>query len=206
LVLHPTSGTVYNRIMGKTLGTLLLMCAFCAIPAHARTTKAKLTQASAHEINEALVKTPAADETCFAPDEPCDTKLIKFVQSAQKSLDVAIFDVNLDKLVHEIIVQSKKLPVRVVVDRKEAKGGDKGTLVPLLLKAGVTVKYGHQRGIMHDKFVIVDGKVIETGSFNYTNGAAFKNNENQVYLATPSIVTRYQNRFEKLWAEGQIVK
>jgi phosphatidylserine/phosphatidylglycerophosphate/cardiolipin synthase-like enzyme len=184
----------------------VLIALLIASPTQARKRKAKILDAAASTINEALVKTPVADETCFAPNEPCDIKLVKFIASAQKSLDVAIFDINLDKVVHEIMVQSKKIPVRVVVDRKEASGGDKNTLVPLLRKAGVQVKYGHQRGIMHNKFVIVDRKTVETGSFNYTNGAAFKNNENQVYLATPAIVERYKARFETIWAAGDTPK
>jgi phosphatidylserine/phosphatidylglycerophosphate/cardiolipin synthase-like enzyme len=179
--------------------------ALSLLPAYGRIPKLKHVDASDLPISE-TVKTPVADETCFAPDEPCDAKLTKFVQSAQKSLDIAIFDFNLDKLVHEILVQSKKVRVRLVVDRKQAKGGDRNTLAPVLIRAGAQVKYGHQRGIMHNKFIIVDGKMLETGSFNFTNGAAFKNNENQVYLATPSIIERYQMRFEKLWTEGDLAK
>src|SRR3954469_19205404 len=65
---------------------------------------------------------PQNMEVCFSPDEPCDLKLIKFVQSAEKSIDVAIFDITLDKLVHEILVASRKIPVRIVIDRRQSKG------------------------------------------------------------------------------------
>lgn len=150
--------------------------------------------------DEATVQLPQPNEVCFAPDEPCHVKLKKLIQSAKTSLDIAIFDINLDDLTHEVLVQSRKIPVRILVDRREAKSGH--SLVKLLEKAGAELRYGHQKGIMHNKFVIVDGKMVETGSFNYTNGAAFKNNENQVYLAAPSIVERYQKRFQKIWAEG----
>jgi phosphatidylserine/phosphatidylglycerophosphate/cardiolipin synthase-like enzyme len=179
------------------ISTLLIT----ANSALARSKKNKLVDMLAAPINEAMVKPPIDQEVYFAPDEACDIKLTKFIQSAQKSIDIAIFDINLDKLVHEILVQTKKkIAVRIVVDRRQAKAPH--SLVPLLIKAGANVRIGRQRGIMHNKFTIVDGKMIETGSFNYTNGAAFKNNENQVYLATPSIVERYRKRFEQLWAEG----
>jgi phosphatidylserine/phosphatidylglycerophosphate/cardiolipin synthase-like enzyme len=151
-------------------------------------------------IDNALVRAPQDQEVCFSPDEPCDVKLLKFVHSAQRSIDVAIYDINLDALVHELLTQSKRVPVRFVVDRKQAKGSH--SLVPLLIKAGAQVRYGHQRGIMHNKFVVVDGKMIETGSFNHTNHASRANNENQVYLANPAIVSRYQRRFEAIWAEA----
>ncbi|MGK5089867.1 phospholipase D-like domain-containing protein [Bdellovibrionota bacterium FG-2] len=187
-----------QRSFGWFLGVFVLV-ALCP-SAHARSKKHGIAEAAKSIVNEVLVAAPVADEVCFAPDDPCDIKLVKFIQSAKTSLDIAIFDLNLDKLVHEILVQTKKIQVRILVDRRQAKSDH--SLVPLLVKAGAKVKIGHQRGIMHNKFVIVDGKVLETGSFNYTNGAAFKNNENQVYLSTPAIVARYKARFEKIWSEG----
>lgn len=156
------------------------------------------------QIDEKSVTAPQDMEVCFSPDEPCDIKLIKLVQSAQKSIDVAIFDINLDQLVHELLVASKKMPVRILVDVRQAKGNH--SLVPLLIKAGAQVRVGRQRGVMHNKFLIVDGRMLETGSFNYTNHASRANNENQIYLANPTVVSRYQKRFEKIWEEGRIPK
>jgi len=37
------------------------------------------------------------------------------------------------------------------------------------------------------------------GSFNFTHGAAFKNQENQLYLASPVIIQKYQDHFQKMW-------
>ena len=148
-------------------------------------------------IDAALVRAPLDQETCFSPEEPCDQKLLKFIQSARKSIDVAIYDINLDQLVHELLVQSKKIQVRIIADRRQAKGPH--SLVSLLKKAGANIRFGHQRGIFHNKFTIVDAKMIETGSFNYTNHASQSNHENQVYLANQKIVESYQKHFETLW-------
>jgi phosphatidylserine/phosphatidylglycerophosphate/cardiolipin synthase-like enzyme len=71
-----------------------------------------------------------------------------------------------------------------------------------LIAAGVPVRYGHQAGIMHDKFTIRDGAELETGSFNYTNHASLANQENQIYLADPEVLERYRARFEKMWASA----
>ena len=149
------------------------------------------------------IKTPVDMEVCFSPDEPCDQKLIRFLDSAQKSIDVAIFDLTLDEWVHHLLVQSKKISVRVLVDRRQAKGVH--SLVKTLIKGGVNVRLGHQRGIMHNKFTIVDNKAVETGSFNYTNSATERNNENQIYLFQSQVVDRYKKRFEEIWAQGDKV-
>ncbi len=179
---------------------LVLLLGFASLPALARRHKNALLDNITKSINSAMVDAPLDQEVCFSPSEPCDLKLIKFMESAKTSLDIAIYDLNLDALVHQALVLGKKIPVRIVVDRRQAKGSH--SLVPLLLKAGAQVKYGHQRGIMHNKFTIVDGKMLETGSFNYTNHAARANNENQVYLTNPVIVERFKKRFDELWARA----
>ena len=158
-----------------------------------------------HSAQKALitldqVALPLDQEACFSPDEPCDLKLIKLIQSAQKSIDMAVYDINRDQLVHHLVIQSKKIPVRLVVDRRQSKGSH--SLVPLLIKAGVKLRYGKQRGIMHDKFTIVDGKILETGSFNYTNHASESNQENQVYLSSPTLLERFKLRFESIWSHA----
>ena len=105
---------------------------------------------------------------------------------------------------HQLLVQAKKIPVRIIVDKRQAMG--KHSLVSLLVKAGAKVRYGRQRGIMHDKFTVVDDKMIETGSFNYTHHATEANNENQVYLSAPSVVSKFHQRFEAMWKEGVAAK
>jgi phosphatidylserine/phosphatidylglycerophosphate/cardiolipin synthase-like enzyme len=144
----------------------------------------------------------APADVCFAPEEACAEKLTLFLGSAQKSLDIAIYDINLEPVVHEILVQSKKIKVRVLVDKVQSKG--KHSAVSTLIKAGVDVRLGHQRGIMHNKFAIVDQARLETGSFNYTHHASLANQENQIYLADAETVHRFHERFEMMWSKGRI--
>jgi phosphatidylserine/phosphatidylglycerophosphate/cardiolipin synthase-like enzyme len=151
----------------------------------------------------AATSPPQNLEVCFAPDEPCDIKLIKFVNSAEQSLDVAIFDINLSDLVQALLAKMKKgIAVRIVVDRRQSKGPY--SQVPTLVEGGADVRYGAQKGVFHDKFVIVDGAMLETGSFNFTNHAARANQENQVYLSDPKVLRRFSERFEKIWANARI--
>jgi len=141
-------------------------------------------------------------DTCFSPTEQCDVKLSLFLRKAKKSLDVAIYAINLPGTTEALISTSKHLKVRVVVDRVQSKG--KKSTVPELVAAGVQVRYGVQKGsgIMHNKFSIVDGAEVELGSFNYTEHAASVNHENQFYTDASIVVARYQAYFEELWSGG----
>jgi phosphatidylserine/phosphatidylglycerophosphate/cardiolipin synthase-like enzyme len=52
---------------------------------------------------------------------------------------------------------------------------------------------------MHDKIMIVDGKIVLTGSFNWSNNAENENNENLLIITSTSLATTYENEFQKIW-------
>ncbi len=159
-----------------------------------------LSKQAAEKIDDANTPAPKDNEACFAPDENCTEKLRKFILSAKESIDIAIFDINLKPIVDAIVEQSFKVKVRIIVNRKLSK--DSAPAIERFKENKMFYRVGKQKGIMHNKFTIVDGKRLETGSFNYTNGAAHSNQENQIYLATPGILDQYKNRFQKMWESG----
>lgn len=188
---------------------ILLMSLILCVSAHAfvkNKTKNpihEITSSLERKVNEFKTELPQDLEVCFSPDEPCDLKLLKFIESAEKSIEVAVFDINLDQIVHALILKSKKINVRVLVDKRQSKG--QHSLVQTLVKGRVKVRYGSQRGVMHNKFVIIDQKFLETGSFNYTNHAYKANQENQIYIHNPAVIDRYLKRFEQSWKSGKEV-
>lgn len=140
-------------------------------------------------------------DTCFAPDENCDQKLIEFVTLSEKTLDVAIYNLTLKPYVQAIVSQLQKgVKVRMVIDHEMAQ--DKLVQFQELKTAGALIKYGGARGIMHDKFTVLDGQKIETGSFNYTVAATKMNSENQIYLFDEKPVKAFVAEFEDLWTNG----
>ena len=184
----------------QMLLSLLVLAGATSSPAKSH--KAKPAEAMADAVDAAFVQAPVADEICFSPEGHCDKKLLRFVQTAEKSIDLAIYDLNLKELTHELIQKSAKITVRVLVDRRQTKS--KGSTVKDLRAAGIPVRYGRQKGIMHNKFILIDGRMMEVGSFNYTLGASHRNQENQLYLVSPPILKKYAAHFEQMWQDGVI--
>ncbi len=58
----------------------------------------------------------------------------------------------------------------------------------------------------HDKFIVVDGQVVETGSFNFTATAESRNAENVVVLHDPVVAQQYGREWERLWSESEYLK
>ena len=166
----------------------------------AKSHRQKIAEELAQKIEEPFIQTPVSEEVCFSPEGNCDIKLIRLIQSAHQAIDVAIFDINLEQVVHELLKKSSEIKVRYLVDKKQSKA--RHSLVQTILKAGGDLRFGRQKGIMHHKFIVVDSKVLMVGSFNFTNGAAKKNQENQVYLTNGSVLKKYQDHFEQMWDDA----
>ncbi len=180
---------------------VLILLFVLPFDASARKPTKKMLRDFARATQDALATPPQDNEVCFAPDEPCSAKLIKFIATTERTLDIAIFEMTNLEVAEAIAQVAKRARVRMIVNRKLVK--DDGPAFDLVKSTSAQVKVGKQPGMMHNKFTLVDGKRVQTGSFNYSYTAGRSNQENQIYLSTPSIVSRYQARFEKMWQEGK---
>jgi phosphatidylserine/phosphatidylglycerophosphate/cardiolipin synthase-like enzyme len=57
--------------------------------------------------------------------------------------------------------------------------------------------------ILHDKFLVIDGHQVETGSFNFTKAATERNAENALLIENAPLAARYAAEWRRLWAEAQ---
>jgi len=120
-----------------------------------------------------------SQETYFAPGDDCEAALVAFVQSATKSVRVADYSFNLQSLTDTLIAQhTAGIDVQLVLDRSQAAGPSERPIVAELRAAGVPLVVGtsDQHRIMHNKFVIVDGVAVLSGSYNFTHTASLESN------------------------------
>ena len=52
---------------------------------------------------------------------------------------------------------------------------------------------------MHNKFAIIDNRILLTGSYNWTFSANHRNDENLMVIDDPEIIEIFQNQFVNLW-------
>ena len=57
---------------------------------------------------------------------------------------------------------------------------------------------GTNGGIMHNKFCIIDTHVVITGSYNWSNNAEFKNDENIEISNDFNLAKTYSKEFRRL--------
>ena len=73
----------------------------------------------------------------------------------------------------------------------------------LIAGADIPIRVISTYAIHHNKYIVVDGRHTETGSFNYSQAAAKSNSENVLVLwNNPSVASRYLAHWESRWKQG----
>ncbi|MDM0030398.1 phospholipase D family nuclease [Variovorax saccharolyticus] len=91
--------------------------------------------------------------------------------------------------------------VFVVVDAGEAATAY--SAAQFLANARVPVRLNARYALQHNKFMVIDGASVQTGSLNYTASAGARNAENVLVLRNaPMIAAQYEAEWQRLWNEG----
>jgi phosphatidylserine/phosphatidylglycerophosphate/cardiolipin synthase-like enzyme len=52
---------------------------------------------------------------------------------------------------------------------------------------------------MHHKFMVIDGYIVVTGSYNWSTAAETRNDENIVVMFDRDVAQRFVQEFERVW-------
>jgi len=148
---------------------------------------------------------PADVEVAFSPDRGATALVVKTIESAKTSVRVAAYSFT-SKPIAEALLNAERhgIDVKVVLDKSNATA--RYTAATFLANQGVMVRIDYRYAILHDKFIVVDGVTMETGSFNLTSAAEFKNAENVLVLHDPAVAAKYAQEWNRLWAESVEMK
>lgn len=152
----------------------------------------------------AVKEIPAEDgpdiEVYFCPKDNCEDKLYEFIESADESVHCAFFELNLESIKKLMDEESKNIDVKLVVD--DQYYDEVGELE--------FARKDNGNQLSHNKFCVVDGKKISTGSMNPTERCAYFNNNNLLIIESKILASNYEDEFGELWngtfGKGEKVK
>jgi phosphatidylserine/phosphatidylglycerophosphate/cardiolipin synthase-like enzyme len=138
----------------------------------------------------------------FSPEDHCDKQLIAIINNAHKNIDIAIYSLTRENIVQAIVSANQRgVKVRVITDYQQAL--NKNSKDEYLIKNKVAIITDKHPGYMHNKFAVVDNKIVVTGSYNWTNNATNINDENMLVIYSESLSKIYTKRFEKIWKDNE---
>lgn len=146
-------------------------------------------------------------EAGFSPTRNAKEVVISAILSAKEELLVAAYSITCPDIARAIVEKHHAgVKVAVVVD-KEQNGADQGgfNACKFLEGEGIDIRYSICYAAMHHKFIVVDKRSVQLGSFNYTTSANKRNAESALFLMdVPDLAGTYRREFIQLYREEQI--
>ncbi|PKM99203.1 MAG: hypothetical protein CVU78_07530, partial [Elusimicrobia bacterium HGW-Elusimicrobia-2] len=136
-------------------------------------------------------------------------RLCALINSAQSKCYVAIYNLTDDdpagnSITDSLIARASALGAGNVKAITDQKNNDSAAIITLK-EAGITVKDdGTAYPECHNKFAVIDGKYVWTGSANWTSGGGFDRQDNDVIIIQDETVAlAYENQFLDMFNLGK---
>lgn len=151
--------------------------------------------------------------SAIRPHEPVEDDIVKLIDAAGKSLRIAMYEFNMES-VWDALQRAKKrgVKIEIVLDRSHVytTGYEDDGVTPRkpkqmvvdLIKEGfdVLLLKGRLGGIMHNKFIVADGGLVQFGSYNYTRQSEEDHYENVFFSIEKGRVAGYLKYFDYMRA------
>lgn len=134
----------------------------------------------------------------FTPPTGAARGLIRYLDSAKKNIQVMTYSFTYLEIA-EALARAAKRGVEVQVIQDGPTAANNFDVIPVLLKAGVSVRGNKAHRIFHHKVMIIDGDIVVTGSYNFTNSAEKNNAENMIILRSAPLAQQYYKNFISHW-------
>jgi|GEM_PF-2889605 len=204
--------------MKKTVQSLLLAAVFVAIVSCFAATAyiLRCAQDPEHQLEKLLINSDKGIcKAFFSPDDNVRSVLIKLIQTEQEKIITAMYTLTEKEIAGELLEAYKRgVELELVVDR--GYGVERASKIPKLANHHIPIWVYQctddetQSSLMHNKFFvfkknILDKTIVWTGSYNATQRASTRNQENVVVLDCPDLGKQFIDHFEKLKTRSLLI-
>jgi phosphatidylserine/phosphatidylglycerophosphate/cardiolipin synthase-like enzyme len=116
--------------------------------------------------------------------------VVKEIDAATASILVQAYSFT-SAPIAKALVDAHKRGVRIAVILDSSQRTEKYSSADFVLHAGIPVYIDAKHAIAHNKVMVLDGRTVITGSFNFTSSAETRNAENLLVIRSPELAERY---------------
>jgi phosphatidylserine/phosphatidylglycerophosphate/cardiolipin synthase-like enzyme len=139
--------------------------------------------------------TPPSVGVHFSPKGGCTDAVVRELQAARREILVLAYSFT-SKPIAQALVDAKLRGVHVDIVLDHSNEKEEHTDLHFFLEQGLTPVIDPHHAIAHNKVMIVDGRTVLTGSFNFTHQAENENAENLLVIkGHPELVASYRKDF-----------
>ena len=139
---------------------------------------------------------PPSVEVHFSPRGGCQDAIVREIDAARQSVHVQAYSFTSVPIAKALVeAKNRGVKVAVVIDKSRVTATySEGTF---FANHGVPVFADGKEAIAHNKVMVIDGRTVITGSYNFTKAAEESNAENVLVIRLPDIVKKYEANFQK---------
>lgn len=102
------------------------------------------------------------------------------------------------------LIAAHQRGVRVAVVADSTENQKPTSKVRMLTESGIPVRIDNHLKMLHDKFMVLDGTAVQTGSLNYTKTAASNEHAENVcvFRHSPRMAAAFTGAWQRLWSES----
>ena len=158
--------------------------------------------APAHAVYAQALQPQTQIKVYFSPHGGCTEAVVNEINSATQSLDVLAYGFTSPPILKAIReAHDRGVKVQVILDRSNKTAKYSGATY--LFNDQVPVWIDTKHAIAHNKVMLIDGKTIITGSFNFTESAETRNAENLLVIHDdPALFQSYTENFRLLMTQA----
>ncbi len=142
-------------------------------------------------------------DTYFSPDDGVLAALVPLLESARESIYFLAYSFTSNQL-GEILRQKAEADVKVagVMDEEQVQSNE-GTEFDPFRQADLDVRRDGIDGLLHHKVFIVDETIVVMGSYNFSQSAEERNDENLLIIYDPVIAQQFLAEFRRVQKQAQ---
>ena len=147
------------------------------------------------------------------PAQQCDAPIAAAIRGARESIRVQAYGFTSPIILNALgDAKERGVDVRVILDKTNdpLTRRDRPPEAPRLVGAQFTAAMGiptwidHRVAIAHNKVIIIDGKTVIGGSYNFTTSAEDRNAENVTFIDSTDVAKLYLANWEARKAVSRV--
>jgi len=143
-----------------------------------------------------------APQIHYAPSENLEHIDVELIDGAQHEIDMAAYVLTDVAVIHALIRAAERgVAIRIVlyVPQIPAGGYVLGQLESLRDTAGISIRYRETGPLMHLKNYAIDGRILRTGSANFSASGLKHQDNDLIVIESADAVAGFRAQFERVW-------
>lgn len=135
-------------------------------------------------------------QVCFTPGQNCTAEIIDVIDAAKQSIFVQAYSFTSAPIASHLVAAKKRgVKVNVILDKSQTR--QRYSASHFLVNQHIPCWIDYKPAIAHNKIMIIDGKQVITGSFNFTKAAQNKNAENLLIIHDEKLARIYMENWQR---------